>query len=250
MCVFSDAIDCLKNVFLFDLVVVFHSGKRRLCCVGRLVFVHLGENSRPRKVPKLITSSEVENDKLAAAMKRRDLVQREKRASVQQAWRSAWSEEERSLNERGAESGVYCSSTTVEMSKLVMPQHANPLNITFGGQVMAWMELAASISAARLAKGYAITVGLDRMMFRHGSKVGELLVIKAQVNRVFGKSLEVGVRVESFGRGVSVYSKSLNQTILISLDFFAARSFDTLQFRYVLFLSLSTTPNVSRLIRG
>jgi acyl-CoA hydrolase len=48
-------------------------------------------------------------------------------------------------------------STFAEVVELVMPQHANTLSITFGGQIMAWMETCARASANRLAKAYLLT---------------------------------------------------------------------------------------------
>lgn len=48
-------------------------------------------------------------------------------------------------------------ATFAEVVELVMPQHANTLSITFGGQIMAWMELCARVSANRLAKAYLLT---------------------------------------------------------------------------------------------
>lgn len=48
-------------------------------------------------------------------------------------------------------------STFAEVVELVMPQHANTLSITFGGQIMAWMEICARASANRLAKAYLLT---------------------------------------------------------------------------------------------
>lgn len=47
--------------------------------------------------------------------------------------------------------------TFAEVVELVMPQHANTLKITFGGQIMAWMEVCALASANRLAKAYLLT---------------------------------------------------------------------------------------------
>lgn len=47
--------------------------------------------------------------------------------------------------------------TFAEVVELVMPQHANTLKITFGGQIMAWMETCALASANRLAKAYLLT---------------------------------------------------------------------------------------------
>ena len=49
------------------------------------------------------------------------------------------------------------AATFAEVVELVMPQHANTLSITFGGQIIAWMEAAALASANRLARAYLLT---------------------------------------------------------------------------------------------
>ncbi|KAF9583659.1 Acyl-coenzyme A thioesterase 11 [Lunasporangiospora selenospora] len=46
---------------------------------------------------------------------------------------------------------VTMKSTFAESVQLVLPQHANSLSITFGGQVMKWMEGVAAVSASRFA---------------------------------------------------------------------------------------------------
>jgi hypothetical protein len=52
---------------------------------------------------------------------------------------------------------VLMDTTFAEVVELVMPQHANTLGITFGGQIMAWMETCALTSANRLIKSYLLT---------------------------------------------------------------------------------------------
>ncbi|KAI7865657.1 hypothetical protein BDF14DRAFT_1822113 [Spinellus fusiger] len=47
--------------------------------------------------------------------------------------------------------------TFAQCVELVMPQHANTLCITFGGQIMAWMEVCALASASRLAQAHILT---------------------------------------------------------------------------------------------
>ena len=48
-------------------------------------------------------------------------------------------------------------TTFAEMVELVMPQHANTLNITFGGVVIQWLEQCALASANRLTRAYLLT---------------------------------------------------------------------------------------------
>ena len=42
---------------------------------------------------------------------------------------------------------------TVGYSQLVMPQDANVIGTLFGGQMISWMDIAASKAAHRLLKG-------------------------------------------------------------------------------------------------
>ncbi|XP_075693846.1 acetyl-coenzyme A thioesterase [Rhinoderma darwinii] len=88
--------------------------------------------------------------------------------------------------------------THVESIELVLPPHANHQGNTFGGQIMAWMETVANISASRLCRTHAILKSVDMFKFRGPSAVGDRLVFRAIVNNTFQKSVEVGVRVEAY----------------------------------------------------
>ena len=61
---------------------------------------------------------------------------------------------------------------------------------------MAWALEAAEVACARHARMPVVTVSVDDVYFLAPSKVGTRVVLKASVNRVFNKSMEVGVRVE------------------------------------------------------
>jgi acyl-CoA hydrolase len=85
----------------------------------------------------------------------------------------------------------------VEMTQIVLPSHANPIGTAFGGQIMAWIDICAGISAQRHARQIVVTASMDDLHFLAPIHVGEVAVLKAQVNRAFHTSLEVGVRVEA-----------------------------------------------------
>ncbi|KAG2204828.1 hypothetical protein INT47_004103 [Mucor saturninus] len=87
--------------------------------------------------------------------------------------------------------------TFAEVVELVMPQHANTLSITFGGQIMAWMETCAIASASRLAKAYLLTASIDSLNFITSSGVGDVVTIRSVVSRSFISSMEVYVSVEA-----------------------------------------------------
>lgn len=85
------------------------------------------------------------------------------------------------------------SASTI--SELVMPNDANPLGTLFGGKLVQWVDLAASIAAARHARCHVVTASIDSMTFLRPVRIGQLVILKSSVNRVFRTSMEVGVKV-------------------------------------------------------
>lgn len=85
----------------------------------------------------------------------------------------------------------------VEMTEIVLPTHTNALGTAFGGQVMAWTDICAGIAATRHARQIVVTASMDDLHFRAPIYQGEVVILKAQVNRAFHTSMEVGVRVEA-----------------------------------------------------
>ncbi|MGH7484633.1 MAG: acyl-CoA thioesterase, partial [bacterium] len=64
-----------------------------------------------------------------------------------------------------------------------------------GGKVMHLVDIAAAIAAARHARCPVVTASVDHMNFLHPVHIGQLVVLRSAVNRVFRTSMEVGVRV-------------------------------------------------------
>lgn len=85
----------------------------------------------------------------------------------------------------------------VEYVEVVLPSQTNPLGNVLGGHVMHLMDITAAIATHRHSNSYAATVAVDYLDFRHAIKVGQLIVLKSSVNRVFDTSMEVGVKVFS-----------------------------------------------------
>ena len=85
--------------------------------------------------------------------------------------------------------------SAAEYSELALPNDANGLGNVLGGRVMHLVDLTAAISAIRHARRPAVTASVDSLQFLHPVHIGELIVLRASVNRVFHTSMEVGVRV-------------------------------------------------------
>jgi acyl-CoA hydrolase len=90
---------------------------------------------------------------------------------------------------------VPASRSHVELTELVMPSHANSHGTAFGGTVMAWIDMAAGMAAMRHARLPVVTVSIDQLAFRSPVRLGQIALVRAQVNAVFATSMEVGVEV-------------------------------------------------------
>ena len=93
--------------------------------------------------------------------------------------------------------GKPVSASRTEMVEVVLPQDANPLGYILGGRVMHLTDIAGAIAAHRHSHSYAVTASVDYVDFRNPIRVGELIVLKSSVNRVFHTSMEGGVKIFS-----------------------------------------------------
>ena len=82
-----------------------------------------------------------------------------------------------------------------EYSELALPNDASGLGNVLGGKVMHLVDLAGAMAAMRHARRPVVTLSVDQLLFLHPVRVGELIVLRSSVNRVFRTSMEVGVRV-------------------------------------------------------
>ena len=82
-----------------------------------------------------------------------------------------------------------------ELSEFALPIYANPLGALLGGRIMHLVDLAAATAAMRHARAAVVTVSVDQMTFLHPIHIGQLVILRSSVNRVFRTSLEVGVKV-------------------------------------------------------
>jgi acyl-CoA hydrolase len=81
------------------------------------------------------------------------------------------------------------------MTEIVLPNDANPLDALLGGRLMHWIDMAGAMAAHRHSRNYVVTAAIDHMDFLVPVRVGDLVVLRSSVNRVFNTSMEVGVKV-------------------------------------------------------
>lgn len=106
-----------------------------------------------------------------------------------------------------------------EYSEFALPNDANPLGNLLGGRVMHLVDICGAMAAMRHARCAVVTASVDYMTFLHPVHIGELVLLKSSVNRVFRTSMEVGVKVwvENLQTGETRHTSSAYLTF-VALD--------------------------------
>ncbi|NP_570103.1 acetyl-coenzyme A thioesterase [Rattus norvegicus] len=171
------------------------TGIQKLLCVAFSTFVvkPLGKEKVHLKPVLLQTEQEQVEHRLASERRKVRLQHENTFSNIMKE--SNWLRDPVCNEEEGTATTM---ATSVQSIELVLPPHANHHGNTFGGQIMAWMETVATISASRLCHGHPFLKSVDMFKFRGPSTVGDRLVFNAIVNNTFQNSVEVGVRVEAF----------------------------------------------------
>lgn len=76
---------------------------------------------------------------------------------------------------------------------LAMPADTNPSGDIFGGWVLSQMDLAAGICAGQRAQRRVVTVAVESMSFIRPVKVGDVLGVYTEVEKVGRTSLDIHV---------------------------------------------------------
>jgi len=92
--------------------------------------------------------------------------------------------------------GRFVRESISEYSEFALPTDANTLGNVLGGKVMHLVDLAAALAAVRHSRCPVVTASVDQMSFLHPVHIGQLIILRSSVNRVFRTSMEVGVRVQ------------------------------------------------------
>jgi acyl-CoA hydrolase len=95
-----------------------------------------------------------------------------------------------------AHPGRFVRESISEYSEFALPNDANTLGNVLGGKVMHLVDLAAALAAVRHSRCSVVTASVDHMSFLYPIHIGQLIVLRSSVNRVFRTSMEIGVRVE------------------------------------------------------
>ncbi|MGA0042585.1 MAG: acyl-CoA thioesterase [Flavobacteriaceae bacterium] len=81
------------------------------------------------------------------------------------------------------------------MTDLVLPSETNPLNNLFGGELLARMDRAASITARRHSSQLVVTASVNHVSFGRTVPLGSIVTVEAKVSRAFKTSMEIYIDV-------------------------------------------------------
>ncbi|MCO5297984.1 MAG: acyl-CoA thioesterase [Fimbriimonadaceae bacterium] len=116
--------------------------------------------------------------------------------------------------------GKTASSTRVETSEVMTPNHANFLGKVFGGSILSILDLVAYATASRFAGTICVTASFDRVDFIEPIEVGELVTCVGTVSYVGRTSVEVTIEVfaERVFEGVRRHTNTARVTMVALKD--------------------------------
>ena len=100
----------------------------------------------------------------------------------------------------------YPSDSITVLTDLVLPGETNPLNNLFGGELLARMDRAASITARRHSRRICVTASVNHVAFNKSIPLGSVVTVEAKVSRTFSTSMEIyiDVWIEDRESGITV----------------------------------------------
>ncbi len=89
------------------------------------------------------------------------------------------------------------SASRISLAQLSQPENANNLGNVHGGWIMKLADEAGALACMRHAQRPVVTVAIDSMVFRKPIRIGDLVLITAEVTYAGHTSLEAEVRVQT-----------------------------------------------------
>jgi len=101
-----------------------------------------------------------------------------------------------SLEKNEPQDGRTVQHSAVVMSHFMLPHHANPAGMVHGGELMKFMDNAATVVAARHCHAPVVTAMVDELRFTSPVRVGTVIFLNARVTFASKASMEIRVDVE------------------------------------------------------
>lgn len=86
-------------------------------------------------------------------------------------------------------------ASRINIAQLMQPEHANNLGNVHGGWIMKLVDEAGALACMRHAQRRVVTVAVDSLVFREPIKIGDLVILNAEVTYAGRTSMEAEVQV-------------------------------------------------------
>jgi len=86
-------------------------------------------------------------------------------------------------------------ASRISISQLMQPEHANHFGNVHGGWIMKLADEAGALACMRHAQRRVVTVAVDSLVFREPIKIGDLVILNAEVTYTGRTSMEAEVQV-------------------------------------------------------
>jgi len=86
-------------------------------------------------------------------------------------------------------------ASRISIAQLMQPEHANNLGNVHGGWIMKLADEAGALACMRHAQKRVVTVAVDSLVFREPIRIGDLIILNAEVTYTGRTSLEAEVQV-------------------------------------------------------
>jgi len=88
-------------------------------------------------------------------------------------------------------------ASRISIAQLMQLEHANNLGNVHGGWIMKLVDEAGALACMRHAQRRVVTVAIDSMVFRQPIRIGDLIILNAEVTYAGRTSMEVEVQVQA-----------------------------------------------------
>jgi uncharacterized protein (TIGR00369 family) len=86
-------------------------------------------------------------------------------------------------------------ASRISIAQLMQPEHANIIGHVHGGWIMKLVDEAGALACMRHAQKRVVTVAVDSMVFHEPIKIGDLVILNAEVTYTGRTSMEAEVQV-------------------------------------------------------
>lgn len=87
------------------------------------------------------------------------------------------------------------SASRIQLAQLMQPEHANHHGNVHGGWIMKLVDEAGALACMRHSQCKVVTVAIDSMTFSKPIRIGDLVILNAEVSFTGRTSMETEVQV-------------------------------------------------------